>query len=75
MLLKIIIMEKKSLFLYLFCLLFLMSCVENQNSKDGFTVKKIEIDIKKVENINSDYFLDSVRYVKLETGSENLIQE
>lgn len=66
-------MKKYRLFFYFLFFLFLMSCTDAKNKED-FLVKNINIDIKQIENIKSDYFLDSVKYVKLETNADNLIR-
>lgn len=63
-------MKKNALFLFLFFYLFLTSCLEIKDSNGGIVIKKIDVDITKVENVSTDYFLDSVRYVKLETNPD-----
>lgn len=58
---------------YFFILYLLVGCANQKDTNNGDTCKNIVVDISKKEKIEQSYFIDSIKYVKLETRDDILI--
>lgn len=50
-----------------------MGCANQKDTDDQDTCTNIVVDLSKKEKIKQSYFIDSIKYVKLETRNDILI--
>lgn len=59
--------------IYIFFFFFLVACTGKNATKIPGILKTVNVDIDKKEKIKLSYFVDSIKYIKLETRSDILI--